>query len=234
MDAVVYVTVPDGFSEDGGPQKFGDAKVRLLQSGVPGIPQGSYLFHKKVKSVLEAAGATVLPDDASVWKLLVGDDAVYILVWVDDFFVFFPIALMAPARQLWAAMQRNFELPDWKDVDDCPGVKWVAKWMFTQKRNGEYKARIRMQKPEEAVSDDDIPNLVDDPPGNSDSDSEKDGMTVTRDGRTRNEVFENTSLLAHVTFSESHFPLADSTTMEGPRPAFTYADEEEDPAATSP
>ena len=31
MDAVVYVRVPDGFSEDGGPQKMGDATVHLLQ-----------------------------------------------------------------------------------------------------------------------------------------------------------------------------------------------------------
>ena len=40
---------------------------------------------------------------------------------------------------------------------------------------------------------------------------------------------------AHVTFNESHFPLADSTTTEGPRPAFMHVDEEEeDPAAASP
>ena len=40
---------------------------------------------------------------------------------------------------------------------------------------------------------------------------------------------------AHVTFNESHFPLADSTITEGPRPAFMHVDEEEeDPAAASP
>ena len=123
MDCEVYCTLPHGFNAEGGEKDKSDRRVYRLLKGVPGIPQGSYLFQKKVLSVVQAAGATQLPDDASVYKLESPTGTVFLLVWVDDLFMFFPTSAKREATQLWRALQASFQLGDWENVGDCLGCQ---------------------------------------------------------------------------------------------------------------
>jgi DNA polymerase zeta len=89
LDTVLYVRLPPAFNDDLAPQAQAEpsATVHLCRKAIPGCPQGSRLWNRKVDSILTSLGFTPLPDDVCFYVYRGADSKhpVFLLVWVDDF-----------------------------------------------------------------------------------------------------------------------------------------------------
>jgi len=121
MDAEVYVTMPRGFMDHSDSKGVGGEQCaktyRRMLKGIPGIPQGSYLFNRKVHKIFIDGGLQRAPDDHALYYDSV--NKIYMVVWVDDLFLFFPTTSTALAKQLWSHLQQHLDLGEWDDVSDC-------------------------------------------------------------------------------------------------------------------
>jgi hypothetical protein len=116
MDTEVYVRVPNWFCENATGNEKGFSIRRLLKA-VPGIPQGPRLWHQLSKSVFRDLN---LVQCKSEWCLYYCHKRkLYLLVWVDDLFLFFPSSVMEHAVRLWADLNKAFDLGEWEDINDC-------------------------------------------------------------------------------------------------------------------
>ena len=121
MDTEVYVTMPAAVlahSEAAAAAAAKGMTVYRLLKGVPGIPQGSRLFNMKSHAAITAAGFTRSQVDHALY---VAPNHLYLVVWVDDLFFFFPTDQAATAARMWAKLQGDLDLGEWLDVDDCLG-----------------------------------------------------------------------------------------------------------------
>jgi hypothetical protein len=116
MDAEVIVAVPNHFREDATGAETGYTLRKLLKA-VPGIPQGPRLWHKKSHSVYTAANLTQCKSEYCLYYC--SKRMLFLVVWVDDLFLFFPKQATAQAADLWKQLQAGMELGDWQDIDDC-------------------------------------------------------------------------------------------------------------------
>jgi hypothetical protein len=116
MDTELYVNVPNYFCENPEAALPGSTIRRLLK-GVPGIPQGPRLWHKKSHAVYTKQGLVQCKAEPCLYYCVMRH--LYLIVWVDDLFVMFPKEAMPHGKELWAGLQAELELPDWEDVDDC-------------------------------------------------------------------------------------------------------------------
>ncbi|MGA1600645.1 MAG: reverse transcriptase domain-containing protein, partial [bacterium] len=92
MDTEVYVHLPAGFhdGEDCNPHDEPSKTVHRLLRGVPGIPQGSHLFNKRFREVLESLGFRRCPDDHCLYRI--PDVLFYLVVYFDDvIYVYAPV-----------------------------------------------------------------------------------------------------------------------------------------------
>ena len=89
MDHEVYVTLPPGFSTDPAldHSRRNSSTVHRLLRGVPGIPQGSHLFNKKLHNVLQSMSFTRLNADYCIYKHTSADVWISLALWVDDLLV---------------------------------------------------------------------------------------------------------------------------------------------------
>jgi hypothetical protein len=116
MDALVYVLVPNWFCSNPAGAETGYSIRRLLK-GVPGIPQGPRLFHKKSHSIFTSFGLTQCKSEFCLYYCK--DRHLYLLVWVDDIFLFFPTQSTPAAKALWTGLRSKLDLDDWEDIQDC-------------------------------------------------------------------------------------------------------------------
>jgi hypothetical protein len=92
MDCDVYVTLPRGFNADPSTsaqpsscsQRNSRPVMHKLLKGVPGIPQGSHLFNKKLHAVLTALDYERLADDCACCIYKLKGQPIFLAVWVDD------------------------------------------------------------------------------------------------------------------------------------------------------
>jgi transposase InsO family protein len=123
MDTEVYVTLPKAFRERSKTAAMAASQGRIyyrLLKGVPGIPQGSRLFSKKFHTAITAVGLTRSKVD---YSLYFAANNIYLVIWVDDLFFFFPSSQTSTAKLMWAGLQERLDLADWSDIDDCLGCK---------------------------------------------------------------------------------------------------------------
>jgi hypothetical protein len=120
MDAEIYVAIQKVFSEDPDPDAVGVTYHRVLK-GVPGIPQGPRLFHRKSNAAMTSEGLVQCKSDHSLYVCKIRH--LYICIWVDDIFLFCPRTSLAAARQCWKGLQQKLSLGDWEDIGDCLGVQ---------------------------------------------------------------------------------------------------------------
>jgi hypothetical protein len=120
MDSELYAAVPNWFRKDATGTETGFTIRRVLK-GVPGIRQGSFLFYKKIRGIFTAEGLLQCKSEYCLYYCLTRQ--IFIIVWVDDLFVFFPTSATKDAEELWAALQEKLQLPDWEDIDDCLGCR---------------------------------------------------------------------------------------------------------------
>jgi hypothetical protein len=116
VDSEVFVAVPNWFCKDATGAETGFTIRRLLK-GVPGIPQASLLFYKKIRGIFTKLGLRQCKSEYCLYYCPTRQ--LYVVVWVDDIFMFFPTQAATGASALWTAMQAELQLPAWEDIDDC-------------------------------------------------------------------------------------------------------------------
>jgi histone deacetylase 1/2 len=116
MDTEVYVAVPNWFRSDATGSELGYTVRRLLK-GIPGIPQGPRLWHKKSNAIYLDAGLKQHRSEFCVYYCL--KRRLTLIVWVDDLFLFFPKAATTEAEALWTHLRKHMDLDEWDDIDDC-------------------------------------------------------------------------------------------------------------------
>jgi len=112
----IYVLVQNWFCKNATGKETGFS-IRQLLKGVPGIPQGSLLFYKKIRGIFTKQGLHQCKSEYCLYYCTTRQ--LYVVVWVDDIFMFFPKQAATEAEALWAAMQGELQLPTWEDIDDC-------------------------------------------------------------------------------------------------------------------
>ena len=60
-----------------------------------------------------------LKTDPSIYRY--GETRLYLVAWVDDWFVFYPKEMRDKAEGLWSHLQKSFDLPAWKKIERCLG-----------------------------------------------------------------------------------------------------------------
>ena len=121
MDTELYMLVPNYFDDEPfGPDGLKEGfTIRQALKAVPGIPQGPRLWHGKCKTVF--AGLKLVQSKAEYCIFWDSVNHIYILIWVDDFFVFCPPVAHGAALLLWKEVQKHIDLSDPEPVDDCLG-----------------------------------------------------------------------------------------------------------------
>ena len=116
MDTTVFVAVANWFKIGADGSETGYT-IRQLMKGVPGIPQGSKLFYKMVLSIFTKLGLTQCKSEFCLYYCV--KRKLYLIVWVDDIFLFFPTCAKKEALAVWGQLQKELDLDDWQDIDDC-------------------------------------------------------------------------------------------------------------------
>ena len=123
LDTEIYVTMPKAVlahnKAAASAAAEGKTEYRLLK-GVPGIPQGSRLFSKKSHGIITGVGFTRSKVDHALY---IAPNNIYLVVWVDDLFLFFPIEQAGTAGRMWQGLQAELDLGKWSEIDDCLGCK---------------------------------------------------------------------------------------------------------------
>ena len=119
MDAEVYVRVPSYFTDNPDPDKPVHHTIHRLLMAIPGCPQGPRLWNKKLHKELTALHLVQCKHEFPLYATT--DKKIFILVWVDDIFMFFPTLLTAEAAALWKAVQKIVDLDDWENIHDALG-----------------------------------------------------------------------------------------------------------------
>ena len=116
MDTVVYVAVPRIFNKNPSADQTGYTYHRLLKA-IPGIPQGPRLFNQKSHGIYTKNGLTRCTVEHCFYYCK--ERLLYLVVWVDDIFLFFPPSSTNHAERLWAELQKDLDLDAWEDINDC-------------------------------------------------------------------------------------------------------------------
>ena len=126
IDSEIYVVVPRYFSDAlNNPETYDydNHDIRQAMKCVPGIPQGPRLWHKKSHGIFSGQALTQCKSDYALYYCLTRH--LFLIVWVDDLFLFYPRTPEPHAQTLWRALQQQLDLDDWEDVDDCLGCQVV-------------------------------------------------------------------------------------------------------------
>jgi hypothetical protein len=118
IESELWIKVPNWFSDKPDLAAPGFSYRKLLKA-VPGIPQGPRLFHKKSRAIFMKYGLVQCKAEYTLYYN--AEQQVYLLVWVDDLFLFYPGEAGEHALRLWRNLQAELTLADWHDVDDCLG-----------------------------------------------------------------------------------------------------------------
>jgi hypothetical protein len=119
MDTELYAKVPNWFRLDPDPKSTGFTYHRVLKA-IPGCPQGPRLFHKKSHNVYTKKMKLVQSkQEYTLYYDL--ERKLFLLVWVDDTFLFFPTSSTEAATALWKGLQEEFDLADAEPISDCLG-----------------------------------------------------------------------------------------------------------------
>jgi Reverse transcriptase (RNA-dependent DNA polymerase) len=89
MDCEVWVRMPPFWGDKVGPvnPQAASCSPRLLLKGVPGIPQGSRLFHQTFATYLASIGFKPSDADRCLFFKLNSTERFAVLLWVDDFII---------------------------------------------------------------------------------------------------------------------------------------------------
>ena len=124
IDCALYIA-PNAFlryfhAELRAKEKGGRRVAIEVLKGLPGIPQGSRLWNKLMHDFLTKIGFKRSEVDYGLYTIL--EDELYLLLWVDDLFYFYPKRSEVKAAAKWKKIQERFKVGDMEDIDDALGV----------------------------------------------------------------------------------------------------------------
>ena len=103
-------------------QQHGIGKVAAkVLKGIPGIPQGSRLWNAHVHSILTALSFVRSAVDHGLY--LMTQFNIFILVWVDDLFVFSARDSTAKVDEIWRVLQTKLGIDKKTPIQDCLGCE---------------------------------------------------------------------------------------------------------------
>ena len=118
IDTDIWVRVPKYFNAKPTAADTGYDYRRVLK-GIPGIPQGPRLFYRHISPVLITQGLQQCKAEHTLF--FNSEKQLYVVVWVDDLFFFFPTIAMSNAADLYAGLRGKLDLGEWEDIQDCLG-----------------------------------------------------------------------------------------------------------------
>lgn len=120
MDTELYAKVPNWFRLDPDLKSGTSFTYHRVLKAIPGCPQGPRLFHKKSHHVYtKKMGLVQSKQEYTLYYDL--ERKLFLLVWVDDTFLFFPTSSTEAATALWKGLQKEFDLADAEPISDCLG-----------------------------------------------------------------------------------------------------------------
>lgn len=133
-DTVVIIKVPYYFDLDWIKQALADLAAgkeiqtprekffyRKVLKGIPGMPQCPRLWYRKSNKVYTGEGLVQSKTDPALYYCKTRK--LFLVVWGDDLFLFFPTVSLNPAHGMWDNLRKKLDLDDWQDIDDCLGAK---------------------------------------------------------------------------------------------------------------
>ena len=125
MEPPIYVKLPPGFNADSNIKRLREmpdvdsasGSYHLALKTFPGAPQGTRLFNKKAHGILEKAGLTRSREDFCLYRA--PNKAIFLVIWVDDFFYFFDKEHAAEAAAIWKRICEHLDLGAWEEIGDC-------------------------------------------------------------------------------------------------------------------
>jgi hypothetical protein len=116
IDTKIIIAVPNYFKLNATADMTGYT-YRYALKAMNGIPQGPRLFTNKSSGVFKKSGLQQCRSEPCLFFSL--KHSLYLIVWVDDIFLFFPTECSKYAEQLWTEIQKELKLDDMADIDDC-------------------------------------------------------------------------------------------------------------------
>ena len=120
VDHPIFVQIPDFYLNpvaDYNPKKF---TFHLMKKAIPGIPQAPRLFASKVKSIVSGkAGLLQCPHCPSLFVCTTR--RLYLVHWVDDFYLFYPTSSSGFASQFWKTLRTELDMDTPAPVTDMLG-----------------------------------------------------------------------------------------------------------------
>ena len=93
-----------------------------MLKGVPGTPQGSFLFNQDVTKVFNEIGLQPLADDPCIFVTDNKFPMIIVLLWVDDSLMVYPKELEEQASQIVSQLKQRFKIHDLGPVKDLLGL----------------------------------------------------------------------------------------------------------------
>ena len=119
MDTDLYMAVPNWFCKQPNGSEVGFT-IRKALKAIPGVPQGPRLWGKTSKAIFEEADLRHSKAESCLY--FCSKRSIYIIVWVDDIFLFAPILARPEVDKLWKFLQGKMILGDKEPIADCLGV----------------------------------------------------------------------------------------------------------------
>ena len=113
----VYMVQPPGFEDETG-------RVCRLRKTLYGLKQSGREWNRKLHELLTSNGFERLQVDHGVYKRHVGDQYIFLTVWVDDLLVFSTSPTLIAATQ--AALAREVEVTDMGEPQKIIGIEMIS------------------------------------------------------------------------------------------------------------
>ena len=89
----------------------------MLKS-IPGIPQGPRIFNQECHNIFTKI-LNLVRCKSEPCLYLCTKRKLYLLIWVDDIFLFYPKESSEHAQGLWKGLREHLDLDEWEDIGDC-------------------------------------------------------------------------------------------------------------------
>jgi hypothetical protein len=119
MDTDLYMAVPNYFNKSPTGSETGFT-IRKALKAIPGVPQGPRLWSKKSKTVFLGGGLIQSKAETCLYYNI--QLQLFLIVWVDDLFLFAPTQARQHVDKLWKFLQGELILGDKEPIYDCLGV----------------------------------------------------------------------------------------------------------------
>ncbi len=119
MDTDLYMAVPNWFCKQPNGSEAGFT-IRKALKAIPGVPQGPRLWGKTSKAIFEEADLRHSKAESCLY--FCSKRIIFVIVWVDDIFLFAPPVARPEVDKLWKFLQSKMILGDKEPILDCLGV----------------------------------------------------------------------------------------------------------------